>query len=150
METLEQSGIAPGGIQLEVTENTVVNHIKQARELINRLVSAGYQVGIDHFGRDFHPFGYLSTLKISYIKIDGYYTRRVCQSSENQFFIRALRDTVHTLGIKVVGQSIETSDEYETLQAIKLDGYQGYVFGKPEPLSLYTPANHPDRDRTIP
>lgn len=147
---LDETDQAAGRVQLEMMENTVVSHIEQTRDLVNRLVSAGCQVGIDHFGKDFHPFGYLSTLKISYIKIDGYYTRRVCQSSENQFFIRALRDTVHTLGIKVVGQSIETSDEYETLQAIKLDGYQGYVFGKPEPLSLYTPANHPDRDRTIP
>lgn len=134
METLEQSGHAPGRIQLEITENTVVNHIEQARDLINRLVSAGYQVGIDHFGRDFHPFGYLSTLKVNYIKIDGYYTRGISQNRDNQFFISALRDTVHTLGVSVIAQSVETVDEYESLQSMKLDGYQGYVFCKPEPL----------------
>jgi len=133
-ETLESSRRAAGRIQLEMAENTVTGNIEQARDLVNRLVSAGCQVGIDHFGKDFHPFGYLSTLKINYVKIDGYYTRGISQNRDNQFFIRALKDTVHTLGINVVAQSIETSDEYESLQAIKLDGYQGYVFGKPEPL----------------
>ena len=134
MAALEGSGLAASRIQLEMMENTVISNIEQARALVNRLVSAGYKVGIDHFGKDFHPFGYLSTLKISYIKIDGYYTRGISQNRDNQFFIRALKDTVHTLGINVVAQSIETSDEYESLKAIRLDGYQGYIFGKPEPL----------------
>jgi len=115
-------------------ENTVANHFDQARDLINRLVGAGYQLGIDHFGKDFHPFGYLSTLQISYIKIDGYYTRGISENRGNQFFIKALKEAVHTLGINIVAQSIETSDEYKTLRSIKLDGYQGYVFGKPIPL----------------
>jgi diguanylate cyclase (GGDEF)-like protein len=133
-KTLEASGQAAGRIQLEMAENTVANNIDQAKDLINRLVSWGYKLGIDHFGRDFHPFGYLSTLSVSYIKVDGYYTRGISQNSENQFFIKSLRDAVHTLEIKIMAQSVETKDEYETLRQMKLDGYQGYVFGKPEPL----------------
>jgi diguanylate cyclase (GGDEF)-like protein len=132
--TLGASGVDASRVQLEMMENTVANHIEQARDLVNRLVSAGYRLGIDHFGKDFHPFGYLSTLKVSYIKLDGYYTRNIGENMDNQFFIKALKDTVHTLGIIVLAQSVETSNEFETLQTIKLDGYQGYVFGKPEPL----------------
>jgi EAL domain-containing protein (putative c-di-GMP-specific phosphodiesterase class I) len=132
--TLDTSGVKASRIQLEMMENTVVNHIDQARELINRLADAGYRSGIDHFGKDFHPFGYLSTLRISYIKIDGYYTRSINSNRDNQFFVKALKDTVHTLGIDVIAQSIETTAEHETLRSIKLDGYQGYVFGKPDPI----------------
>ena len=133
-KTLEASGQAAGRIQLEMAENTVANNIDQAKGLINRLASSGYKLGIDHFGRDFHPFGYLSSLGVSYIKVDGYYTRGINRNGENQFFIESLRDTVHTLEMKIMAQSVETKDEYETLRAMKLDGYQGYVFGKPEPL----------------
>ena len=123
-----------GRLHLEMMETTVVNHIEQARELIDRLVSSGSRTGIDHFGKDFHPFGYLATLRIGYIKVDGYYTRDICHNRDNQFFIKALRDAVHTLGIDIFAQSVETREENETLHAIRLDGYQGYLFGKPEPL----------------
>jgi len=47
-----------------------------------------------------------------------------------------LKNTVHTLEMKIIAQSVETNDEYEALRDIKLDGYQGYVFGRPEPLQL--------------
>lgn len=133
-ETLKSSGLEAKKVQLEMMENTVANHIEAATDLIKRLVESGHQVGIDHFGRSFHPFGYLSTLQVSYIKIDGYYTRGICENRDNQFFIKSLKEAVHSLGIKIVAQSIETRDEYEALQSIKLDGYQGYVFGKPTPL----------------
>jgi diguanylate cyclase (GGDEF)-like protein len=134
VELLEKSGLDATRVHLEMMENTVTNHFEPAKDLINHLVGAGYQLGIDHFGKDFHPFGYLSKLQISYIKIDGYYTHDICENTDNQFFIKALKEAVHTLGIKIVAQSIETKEEYETLQSIKLDGYQGYVFGKPLPL----------------
>lgn len=133
---LENNTQAAGRIQLEIAENAVVNNIDQARVLINKLVSSGYNLGIDHFGRYFHPFGYLSTLGASYIKVDAYYTRGIDRNSENQFFIKSLKNTVHTLEMKIIAQSVETNDEYEALREIKLDGYQGYVFGRPEPLQL--------------
>jgi EAL domain-containing protein (putative c-di-GMP-specific phosphodiesterase class I) len=117
-------------------ENAVASNIARARDLINCLASTGCKVGIDHFGRGFHPFGYLSTLGVSYIKVDGYYIRGITQNNENQFFIKSLRDTVHTLDMEIIAQSVETNDDYETLKAIRLDGYQGYVFGKPALLPL--------------
>jgi diguanylate cyclase (GGDEF)-like protein len=137
-KTLEASERAAGRIQLEMAENTVTSNIEQTGDLVNHLASCGYQTGIDHFGRDFHPFGYLSTLGVNYIKVDGYYTRGISRNSANQFFIKSLREMVHTLGIKIMAQSVETGDEYESLRTIRLDGYQGYLFGKPEPLQLRT------------
>jgi diguanylate cyclase (GGDEF)-like protein len=134
INTLETSGLVANRIQLEMMENTVLNNFDQASDLINRLAGAGFQLGIDHFGKDFHPFGYLSTLRVSYIKIDGYYTRGISDNTDNQFFIKSLKEAVHTLGVNIVAQSIETSDEYETLKSIRLDGYQGYIFGRPVPL----------------
>jgi diguanylate cyclase (GGDEF)-like protein len=134
IEILGDHPRSAGRVHLEMMENTVANHIEQARELIDRLANGGYRTGIDHFGKDFHPFGYLGTIKIGYIKIDGYYTRDICDSRDNQFFIKALRDAVHTFGIQIFAQSVETRQEYETLRSIRLDGYQGYLFDKPEPL----------------
>ena len=121
-------------IQLEMMENTVANHLDQARDLIDRLVSIGARAGIDHFGKNINTFGYLGTLKVSYIKVDGYYTRDIGKIRDNQFFIKALRDALQILEIDVIAQSVETRVEYETLRAMRLGGYQGYLFGKPEPL----------------
>ncbi|HYQ71106.1 MAG TPA: LapD/MoxY N-terminal periplasmic domain-containing protein [Gammaproteobacteria bacterium] len=133
---LQTTPRAADRVQLEMMENTVANNIEDARELINTLTNGGFRLGIDHFGKDFHPFGYLGTLKASYIKIDGYYTRDIFQNSDNQYFIAALRDAAHTLGIEVIAQSVETPEELQALRTISLDGYQGYVYGQPEPMML--------------
>ena len=136
IDTLEAHPASAGRVDLEMMENTVANHIAEARDLIDRLAKTGYRTGIDHFGKDFHPFGYLGTLKISYIKVDGYYTRNIDHNQDNQFFIKTLKGALRTLGIEIFAQSVETREEYETLHTIRLNGYQGYIVGKPEPLAM--------------
>jgi EAL domain-containing protein (putative c-di-GMP-specific phosphodiesterase class I) len=71
---------------------------------------------------------------VNYLKIDGCYTRHIEQEGDNQFFIRALADTAHSIDIKVIAQTVETEEERNTLMGLKVDGVQGYLTGIPEPL----------------
>ncbi len=119
---------------MEFPEYGVLRNLQSARTTIDRLNGAGCRCGIDHFGRGFYSFGYLHSLKISYLKIDAGYTRHIEQEEDNQFFIQALADTAHSIDIKVIAQAIETSEERNTMKELKVDGIQGYLTGKPEPL----------------
>lgn len=121
-------------LQIEVSESGVISALDSAKLLADRLSAAGCRMGIDHFGRSFHPFGYLSSINTSHIKIDSYFTNKIENSSDNQFFIKSLRDAVHSLGIRIIAQSIDDSEAYSVMNSLGLDGYQGNYLGKPVPL----------------
>ena len=130
-------GEAPALIQrllIEFPEYGILRNIKNARTTIERLSGIGCRCGIDHFGRGFYSFGYLHSLKISYLKVDGGYTRHIEQEEDNQFFIQALADTAHSIDVKVIAQAVETIEERDTMKGLKVDGIQGYLNGKPESL----------------
>jgi diguanylate cyclase (GGDEF)-like protein len=119
---------------MEFPEYGVLRNIQEVRKTIERLGEIGCRCGIDHFGRGFYSFGYLRSLKVNYLKIDGSYTRHIEQEDDNQFFVQALADTAHSIDIQVIAQTIETMEERDTVTGLKLDGIQGYLTGKPEPL----------------
>lgn len=119
---------------LEFPEHAVHMHMENARKLVERLALSGYRCGIDHYGRGFSSFGYLRTLKVSYLKIDGSYTRNIDTDTDNRFLIHALTETAHSIDIEVYAQAVETPAERAALEALGVDGIQGYLTGKPVPF----------------
>lgn len=119
---------------MEFPEYGVLRNIQEVRKTIERLGEIGCRCGIDHFGRGFYSFGYLRSLKVNYLKVDGSYTRHIEHEEDNQFFIQALVDTAHSIDIKVIAQTIEDMEERDIVKRLKLDGIQGYLTGAPEPI----------------
>jgi len=121
-------------ILFEVPEYAVLRNIESAREFIRQVKAAGCDFGIDHFGRGFSSFGYLRSIGIQYLKIDGSYIHDIDKDADNRFFVQALVDTAHSLDIKVIAEAVETQAELEVVSALNVDGIQGYLTGKPEPV----------------
>ena len=119
-------------IAFEFTESGVLRNIPNTRTVVDRLSALGSNCGIDHFGRSFNSFGYLSSLKVRYLKIDGGYTRDINRETDNQFFVRALADTAHSVDIRVFAEAVESVEELDAIRLLNVDGVQGYLFGKPE------------------
>lgn len=125
---------AAARLLVEVSEYGVVENVDALRDFINRLLQYGTRVGLDHFGRGFSSFGYLSTLKLDYIKIDGSYVRGILENKDNQFFIESVIKVAHGLDVKVFAVSVETEAERNLLVGLGLDGLQGYGEGRPEDI----------------
>jgi diguanylate cyclase (GGDEF)-like protein len=121
-------------IFFEVPEYGVLRNIESAREFIRQVKAAGCNCGIDHFGRGFSSFGYLRSIGIQYLKIDGSYIHDIDKDADNRFFVQALVDTAHGLDITVIAETVETQEELEVVSAMNVDGIQGYLTGKPEPI----------------
>ena len=119
-------------IAFEVTEYGALENLDALRLLAQRVGEFGARTGLDHFGRGFSSFGYLSTLKIDYLKIDGGYIRGIAQSRDNRFFVESVTKIAHGLDLKVIAESVETEEEWGALGTLRLDGVQGYGVGKPE------------------
>jgi EAL domain-containing protein (putative c-di-GMP-specific phosphodiesterase class I) len=125
---------AKGRLVFELPEYGLLRDLRSARRLIERLSALGFECGIDHVGRGFNSFGYLRSIKADYLKIDGSYTRDINSESDNQFFIQALTDTAHSVDIRVIAEAVESETELNTIKTLNVDGIQGYLFGKPEPV----------------
>ena len=125
---------AASRLLVEVSEYGMAENVDALREFIKRVLQYGTRVGLDHFGRGFSSFGYLSTLKLDYIKIDGSYVRGILENKDNQFFVESVIKVAHGLDVKVFAVSVETDAEWNLLVGLGLDGLQGYGVGRPEDI----------------
>ncbi|MDP3483332.1 MAG: EAL domain-containing protein, partial [Sulfuricella sp.] len=115
---------------IELSERGAVDQLEAVRRLAERVGALSVKVSLDHFGRGFVPFGYLSNLRIDYLKIDGSYIHGIDQDMENQFFVQTLAKIAHGLDIQIIAESVETRQEWETLQSLGVDAGQGYWLGE--------------------
>jgi len=120
----------------EAPEYGVMTDFGAVKAFVERMRGLGCGVGLDHFGAGFASFGYLKSLKLDYIKIDGSFFRNLHESPENQFFIRSLADIARGLDIKVFAEAIETQEEWEILAELHVDAGQGYYLGRPGELRI--------------
>jgi diguanylate cyclase (GGDEF)-like protein len=119
-------------LRFEVAEYGVVENLAALRGFIQRVAATGARLGLDHFGRGFASFGYLSTLKLDYLKLDGSYIRGIDSNKDNQFFVESVIKIAHGLDIQVIAESVETPAEQDMLKVLRVDGLQGYAIGRPE------------------
>jgi diguanylate cyclase (GGDEF)-like protein len=119
-------------IIVEVAETSIIHHLDTVRHAFERLRRMGVQRSIDRFGQSTASVGYLRSLEVDYIKIDGSYTRGIAESSDKQFFVQALVGISHGLGIQVITEYVESEADFEMMKSLAVDGVQGYFIGKPE------------------
>lgn len=120
---------------IEFPEYAAMMNMQNVRNLVDRLGSLGCRCGIDHFGSGFYSFGYLRTLMIQYLKVDSSYTRNIDTDKDKQFLLKALTETAHSVDVKVIAQAVATPAERKMLESLNVDGIQGYLTGKPLPLT---------------
>lgn len=129
---LKAQPVVARNIIIEVMEQSLIGHIDAVKAAFSRLRETGARLSIDRFGQSTASVGYLRSLEIDYIKIDGSYTRGMADSSDRQFFVQALVGIAHGLGIQVLTEYTETEKDFELAKSLMVDGAQGYFIGKPE------------------
>ena len=129
---LRQQPNAARHIIFEVSESSIINKIESVKTALHRLRECGAHRSIDRFGQSTASVGFLRSIEVDYIKIDGSYTRGIIESSDRQFFVQALVGIAHGLGIQVVTEYIETEAEFNAVKGLMVDGAQGYFVGKPQ------------------
>lgn len=122
-------------LSFEVTEHGAAHDPAALEAFAAALRPLGATLGLDHFGRGFHPFGYLATLRPAYLKVDGSHVRGVGHNPDGRFFLRALADVAHALDGLLIAESVEHADEHAAIAALGADAAQGYHLGQPRPLA---------------
>ena len=133
---LQQSGIDPRLLELEVTETVLIDDIDASIGVLQELRDLGVYIAIDDFGMGFSSLNYLKRLPIDVLKIDRNFVMHVADDSKDRAIINTIVELAHRLDLKVVAEGIETSEQLEYLRSIDCDTGQGYLLARPQELAL--------------
>ncbi len=121
---------------LEVTETAAVTNLADAALFIEQARHLGVRIALDDFGAGASSFGYLKTLKVDLLKIDGQFIQNVIDDPLDDAAVRCFVDVARVMGLKTVAEFVDRPQVLERLQAIGVDYAQGYLLHRPEPIHL--------------
>ena len=120
-------------MELEITENLVLGNLTHAIETLNLLREQGIKIALDDFGTGYASLSYLQQLPIDTLKIDQVFIRGLGEKSGDEAIVSAILAMADGLGLKVVGEGVETLDQLRFLMENGCHEIQGYLLGKPMP-----------------
>jgi diguanylate cyclase (GGDEF)-like protein/PAS domain S-box-containing protein len=136
VDCLDRTGVAPGRICFEVTENSVIMNIEHARRFIGVLHGMGCRFALDDFGRGLSSFANLKNLALDYLKIDGSFIRNLASDNVNQAMVTAMIKLARSLNFQVIAEQVEDLSALDSAKRMGVDFVQGYQVGRPTPLPL--------------
>ena len=122
-------------LMLEITESSIIEDLQEANSVIQKIRKLGHQICLDDFGAGAASFQYLRALTVDYIKIDGAYIRTALKQRREAMMLKAMASLAHDLDIGTIAESIETKEQSSMLLGLGIDQGQGFLFGRPKPLS---------------
>jgi predicted signal transduction protein with EAL and GGDEF domain len=123
--------VAPGQLDLEITESTVMSNPKRAMEALNQLRALGVGLVLDDFGTGYSSLTFLRGLPVDQIKIDRSFVENMATSSPDGVIVRALIDLAHNLGLHVVAEGVENALVARALTELGCDAAQGFYLSTP-------------------
>lgn len=128
---LTQHSLAPSHLVLEVTESTAMRDAETSLKVLNELVALGVSISIDDFGTGYSSLLYLKRLPANELKIDRGFITELAQGNDDEAIIKAIIALGKTLGMTIVAEGVETSDQQELLTRLGCDTLQGYLLARP-------------------
>ncbi|MFG3102813.1 putative bifunctional diguanylate cyclase/phosphodiesterase [Streptomyces sp. NPDC048182] len=145
-KTLEETGLPPHLLQLELTESAVMGSAGRPLQALQALSDMGVHIAIDDFGTGYSNLAYLSRLPVSVLKLDGAFVRGFqydgrgaereaapagSASPADEVIVEAMVQLAHRLGLTVTAECVETSDQARRLRRIGCDTGQGWLYSRP-------------------
>lgn len=130
---LEETGLAPHRLVLEITENVLMSDRREVIEAIEALRRLGVQFAVDDFGTGYSSLSYLRRFPVQKLKIDRSFIRGIEHSVKDGAIVRSLVDLCRSLDIEVVAEGVESEAQAVALEQLGCRAVQGYLFGQPGP-----------------
>lgn len=140
-QTLAETDLAPGLLQLELTESAVMGSAGRPLQALQALSDMGVRIAIDDFGTGYSNLAYLSRLPVSVLKLDGSFVRgfqydgdkegTVAPNPADEVVVEAMIQLAHRLGLTVTAECVETSAQATRLRRIGCDTGQGWLYSRP-------------------
>ena len=142
-EALQEAGISPQRLEIEITENALIASLHEAIARLEALRAMGVRLALDDFGTGYSSLTYLQRLPVQMLKIDKSFIDRIMETGANKTIIRTIVDMAHQMDMTVVAEGVETAEQLEYLSESRCDLAQGFLFSRPVPeaeaVGLLTP-----------
>jgi diguanylate cyclase (GGDEF)-like protein len=121
----------PEDLELEITENVLINNSAKTQETLNEIRELGVRMAIDDFGTGFSSLSYITQFHVDRLKIDRSFISNCLTDRNSETVTRVIIAMAHGLDISVVAEGVETAEQYRFLEQIDCDTVQGYYFSEP-------------------
>ncbi len=129
-DSIEEWGVDPGRLDLEVTEGLLIDDIEQAVTRLNIIKEMGVSISIDDFGTGYSSFAYLRQLPLDRLKIDRAFIQDIPEADDGQIASTVIM-LAKVLGLKVLAEGVETAAQLAFLKERDCDEYQGFYLSRP-------------------
>jgi diguanylate cyclase (GGDEF)-like protein/PAS domain S-box-containing protein len=134
---LLETGLAPGRLELEVTESVMINDFSRAVSILNRLKSLGVRIAMDDFGTGYSSLSYLQSFRFEKIKIDRIFICDLEHNYHSRAIVHAVIGLGQSLNLPILAEGVETEAQHAYLLQEGCDEVQGYLTGRPLPIADY-------------
>jgi EAL domain-containing protein (putative c-di-GMP-specific phosphodiesterase class I) len=132
---LNETGVDPRCVKLEITETAVMDNAERAAMVLNEIKKLGVQLSIDDFGTGYSSLSYLQQFPIDTLKIDRSFVRSMEDGRQNGEIVRTILALADAMRLSVVAEGIESVHQLHQLRILDCKYGQGYLFSHPLPVS---------------
>ena len=136
---LEESGLPPSSLELEITESAIVGEPEAAARTVAAIASTGVAFSIDDFGTGFSSLSYLKTFRVDTLKIDRSFVKDLETDPQAEVMLGSIVSLGRALALKTVAEGVETVGQMNALVRAGCDAAQGYLLAKPMPPQAILP-----------
>ena len=140
----------PRVLCFEITETAAITRLADAASFIDGIRRLGVKVSLDDFGSGVSSFGYLKSLAVDYLKIDGQFVRQLVDDALDRATVRCFRDVANVVGVRTIAEWVEQPETRAVLLELGIDYLQGYLEHRPEPFADVLDAVEAERRPVCP
>jgi diguanylate cyclase (GGDEF)-like protein len=137
-QILMETGLTPSRLELEVTETALMKNPQRALAVLRQLKALGIRIALDDFGTGYSSLSMLQAFPFDKIKLDKTFVGRMADHHQAASIVRAVLGLSKSIGIPVVAEGVETEGQFAFLASEACDQVQGYLIGRPLPISYYS------------
>ncbi len=133
-QALAKSRLAPGRLELELTESALIENVEHTTRVLADLKSLGVRLALDDFGTGYSSLSHLHQFNFDKIKLDRSFVQSFGERKESTAVVNAVVHLAHDLGISMTAEGIETVKHMNAMREAGCNHAQGYFLGRPEPI----------------
>lgn len=130
-KTIEETGINPRNLTLEVTESLAINDMERMKGIMNRIRAMGVRIALDDFGTGYSSLNHIREIPLDVIKVDQCFVKNLVDDDYSKSFIKMVAELAGAIGVSICVEGVETKEQYTVLGNMKTRLIQGYYFDRP-------------------
>ncbi|KZZ36722.1 hypothetical protein A3756_12405 [Oleiphilus sp. HI0086] len=133
LSSLRQADFPPGNLEIELTENVIMNDLENMTQKLRQLSEHGVTIAIDDFGTGYSSLNYIHKLPIHTLKVDQSFIKDIEDTHDDACIVNAIVSMAHGLKLNIVAEGVETETQLSYLKSLGCQEIQGFYFGRAVP-----------------